>query len=90
MCQNNHWHKTALLELGSSVSYGSRKGFYPMINHTWADNAMRCAGARIKELRPFEHQSWAYYRIDRERETLNALYDLYWVDHVCRELSEFA
>jgi hypothetical protein len=49
-----------------------------MTNHTWADNAMRCAGARIKSLRPFEHYSWAHYRQQRERETLNALYDLYW------------
>ena len=53
-----------------------------MIDHTWADNAMRCAGARIKELRPFEHQSWAYYRINRERETLNALYALYYWNRV--------
>jgi hypothetical protein len=56
-----------------------------MINHTWADNAMRCAGARIRELRPFEHQSWAFYRINRERETLNALYDLYYWNYTYRQ-----
>lgn len=56
-----------------------------MINHTWADNAMRCAGARIRELRPFEHQSWAYYRINRERETLNALFDLYYWNYTYRQ-----
>ena len=49
-----------------------------MTNHDWADNAMRCAGARIKALRPFEHYSWAHYRQQRERVTLSALYDLYW------------
>jgi hypothetical protein len=49
-----------------------------MTNHTWADNAMRCAAARIRELRPVEHYSWAHYRQQRERETLSALYNLYW------------
>ena len=49
-----------------------------MTDHTWAENAMRCAAARIRDLRPFEHQSWAHYRQQRERETLNALYSLYW------------
>ena len=47
-------------------------------NHSWAENAMRCSAARIKALRPNEHFSWAYYRIDRERETLRALYELHW------------
>jgi hypothetical protein len=51
-----------------------------MNNHTWADNAMRCAAQRIKDLRPFEHYSWAHYRQQRERETLSSLYDLYWAD----------
>jgi hypothetical protein len=51
-----------------------------MTDYTWADNAMRCAGARIRDLRPFEHYSWAYYRQQRERETLNALYAIWW-DH---------
>jgi hypothetical protein len=49
-----------------------------MTNYTWADNATRCAAARIRELRPVEHYSWAHYRMKRERETLSALYDLYW------------
>jgi hypothetical protein len=49
-----------------------------MINHTWAENAMRCSARRIRALRPVEHQSWAHYRQQRERETLAALYDLYW------------
>lgn len=49
-----------------------------MTNHTWADNAMRCAAARIKALRPVEHYIWAHYRQQRERETLTALYNLYW------------
>lgn len=52
------------------------------VDHTWADNAMRCAGARIQELRPFEHQSWAHYRQQRERETLNALYALYYWNRI--------
>lgn len=47
-------------------------------NHSWAENAMRCSAARINALRPNEHFSWAYYRIDRERETLRALYELHW------------
>lgn len=54
-----------------------------MINHTWADNALCCCGARIKELRPHERYSWAYYRIEREREGLNALYDMAW-QHFCQ------
>ena len=51
-----------------------------MTDYTWADNAMRCASQRIKDLRPFEMQSWAHFRQQRERETLSALYDLYWGD----------
>lgn len=50
----------------------------PMTDHTWTENAMRCAAARLRDLRPFEHQSWAHYRQQRERETLTALYTLYW------------
>ena len=49
-----------------------------MTDHTWTENAMRCAAARLRDLRPFEHQSWAHYRQQRERETLTALYTLYW------------
>ena len=49
-----------------------------MTDHTWAENAMRCAAARVRALRPYEHQSWAHYRQQRERETLSALYKLYW------------
>lgn len=49
-----------------------------MVNHDWAENAMRCAAARIRDLRPFEHYSWAHYRQQRERETLAALFDLRW------------
>jgi hypothetical protein len=49
-----------------------------MTNHEWADNAMRCAGTRAWNLRPVEHHSWAYYLQKRERETLIALYNLYW------------
>ena len=47
-----------------------------MVNHDWAENALRCCGARIKSLRPHERYSWAYYRINRERVTLNALFEL--------------
>lgn len=54
------------------VPNGSRN----MSNHDWAINALRCAAARMAELRPFEHYSWAHYRQQRERETLHALYDL--------------
>lgn len=54
-----------------------------MIDHSWADNALRCCGARIKALRPDERYSWAYYRIERERVTLNMLYELHW-QHTCR------
>jgi len=53
-----------------------------MTDHTWADNAMRCAAARIRDLRPFEHQSWAHYRQQRERVTLNALYALYYWNQI--------
>lgn len=49
-----------------------------MADHSWAENAMRCAGARIKALRPHERYSWAYYRIKRERVTLSALYEMHW------------
>lgn len=58
-----------------------------MTNHAWADNALRCCGARIKALRPNEHYSWAYYRIERERVTLGALYDMA-VEHNCRTYLE--
>lgn len=58
-----------------------------MINHAWADNALRCCGARIKGLRPHEHYSWAYYRIEREREGLGALYDMA-TEHNCRTYLE--
>jgi hypothetical protein len=47
-------------------------------DHSWCENALRCCGARIQCLRPHERYSWAYYRIDRERETLSALYALHW------------
>jgi hypothetical protein len=49
-----------------------------MADHTWTDNAMRCAAARVRDLRPFERYSWAHFRMQRERLTLNALYDLNW------------
>lgn len=39
---------------------------------------MRCSAARLRSLKPFEHLSWAHYRNQRERETLTALYTLYW------------
>jgi len=54
-----------------------------MIDHSWAENALRCCGARIKELRPNERFSWAYYRIDRERISLGALYDMS-IEHSAR------
>ena len=47
-------------------------------NHSWTENAMRCSALRLQELKPNEHFSWAYYRINRERETLRALYELHW------------
>ena len=47
-------------------------------DHSWCVNALRCCGARIQALKPLERYSWAYYRIDRERVTLSALYDLHW------------
>jgi hypothetical protein len=50
----------------------------PMIDHSWAENAMRCCAQRIKNLRPVEHYSWAHYLQQRERETLTALYELNW------------
>jgi hypothetical protein len=49
-----------------------------MVDHAWAENAMRCSAARIKELVPQERYSWAFYKIERERETLRALYNLRW------------
>jgi hypothetical protein len=54
----------------------------PTVNHQWADNAMRCCAHRIQQLRAFDNQSWAMYRIMREQETLNKLYSLYY-EHDC-------
>ena len=54
-----------------------------MINHSWAANALRCSAQRIKDLKPFCHYSWADCRIQRERITLDLLYDAT-VEHAAR------
>lgn len=55
-----------------------------MIDHSWVANALRCSAQRIKDLKPFYHYSWADCRIQRERITLNHLYDAT-VEHAARE-----
>jgi hypothetical protein len=58
-----------------------------MINHTWVANALSCSAQRIKDLRPFDHYSWADYRIKQERITLGYLYDAA-VEHNARTYLE--
>jgi hypothetical protein len=49
-----------------------------MVNHKWAENSMKCSIARIHELLPNKMESWAHFRLIRERETMGALLQLKW------------